>query len=190
MRFKSRDELQNRSLIVEIKSAKVEDGVTKGYFCDARLDESRINVDKIKTGEKTAQTNPHLSSTKREGVNPQTNEKYEYVSHDTYYQASQVDKMIEAAGNKNVTTKDGKHIIGITANLTPVASKNQTLIVKTNEPMGPTKNPYFGKNALERSNNVKAAAKEYAAAHKDAAKAVEAEMEAQAPEAEAGAELG
>lgn len=192
--LKREEALENRSLIVELGPEKFdEEGKKVGQYAEIQVDQSRMNPDKIRTGEKKAQTNPYLASKKVEGVNPKTKEHYEYTNHQRFYQASQIDAMVKAAGKKSVQVKDvnGKDhtVLGITANL--VNTKDHSLVVDTSKPMAPTKNPYFGKNVLDKQKAVTEAARDFADAQRNAQKnaptadkEVVAQAEAQAEQPE------
>ena len=85
---------QNVNLIVH-KSEKAvveKDGVLKGAYLDISVDQSLKNPEKVRTGEATADTNPHLVSFKKPHPNGG-----EYVSHTVFYAQSQIDAMETAA---------------------------------------------------------------------------------------------
>lgn len=187
MRFKEAEELKARNLIVqEAGTAYVKDeqgnptDKVKGHYAIVSLDQSLYKPDKIKSGEVKVDSNPFLAS--RVVNHPNGGQ---FVDHKVFYQASQWDKMVEAAGKK-VTEIDGKTVLGIQADITPVKSaekdangKNPTvMIVNTSEPMGPSKNMYFGKTVLDKQAAVTKAAKEVKAAQ-NAKAAPEVEAEAQ-----------
>ena len=193
MRFKKQEELKQRNLIVQEagtayakdKNGKPTDEV-KGHYAIVSLDQSLYKPDKIKSGEATVDTNPYLASKTVDHPNGG-----QFVDHKVFYQKSQWDKMVEAAGKKNVEI-DGKTVLGIQADITPVKSSEKdangktptVMIVNTAQPMGPSKNPYFGKTILDKQNAVTKAAKEVRAAQAETKTAPEVQAEAQT-EAEA-----
>lgn len=159
-------------LVVAKEKALVRDennkDVIKGRYLDVQVDQSLKNPDKVKSGEAEADTNPHLVSFTKEHNGNQ------YVSHAVYYAESQYQKMLEAAGKKNATLENGDTVLGIQADL--IKNTKGQVIVATDKPMEASKNRYFGKNVLDKQNNVISAAREHRDATKGATKAVESEV--------------
>lgn len=121
--------VKERSLIVIVP-----EGADKSrHPVDVQIDQSLFNPDKIASGAKSADPNPHLG-----------------LSSPQYYSPDQVVKMREAAGDKVFKAEiDGKmyEILGIKADLIR-ASNGKGFVVNTAAPMGPTANRQFGENTL------------------------------------------
>lgn len=177
--------MTQRNLIVDVyKKNKVVDkeGQTKGYYIDAQIDQSMKNPDKVRQGEAGKQApdaNPHLVSNKKESKF----DKGEYVDHRFYVTEGQLNQMYEAAGGakgktfkENEGTENERLIMGIQADL--IMNKDKEVVINTKKPMGPSKNPHFGRPVLEKQEAVTAAKKEYNASVKEQ-RAKEAEAEAQ-----------
>ena len=116
---------QGVNLIVHApaKGAVVKNGKETGRFLDVQVDQSLKSVDKIKSGEGKADTNPHLASFETEHPNGGT-----YVSHRVFYSASQVEAMANAAGDKKTKELDnGDTVYGIQADVMKNA-KGQLLV--------------------------------------------------------------
>lgn len=145
----------------------------KGRFLDVQVDQSLFPADKVATGEKSADTNPHLSSVQKDHPNGGI-----YVSHRTYYSEAQFQAITDAAGKKAATLENGDTVYGITADVMKNAKGD--LIINTKQPMSPTNNPFFGKNVLDKQAAVTDAAKAFKETERAAAK--------EAPEAEATVE--
>lgn len=165
MKFANINDLQNRSLIVEVKAPvykKDEYGEktneVKGCYLSVQIDQSLFPPDKVRTGEKKVDSNPYLASSERRHPQGGT-----YVSHDAYYSKSQYDAIVAAAGNNRYKTPDNKFILGIKANIVPVMSNDnkKILIINTKLPMGPTANRFFNGDTLEKAKLVNQAAKAY-----------------------------
>lgn len=164
----------------------VKEGNEKGKYIAFQVDQSLKNPDKVREGKTQADTNPYLVSNEVEEKNGK------YVSHDKFYQQSQIDKMMEAA---KVTTVEmnGKErtVIGLKADVFP--DKNEkgkpdfsNIVVNTKSDMSKTDNPRFGKTIIDKQASVNAAAKEHRAAEIKAKEAeLNAELEADGVEKEA-----
>lgn len=172
------------SLIVKLPAKGTlpgKDSKQSARFLEIQVDQSLKNPAKVASGESKADSNPYLVSYNK--TNPQTNSAY--TSHRDKYWESQFESIEKAAGDKAVTLDNGDKLYGITASLTKNAHGN--LIVDTNKSMGPTKNPRFGANVLDKQAAVTKAAKEVRAKEREADKqadAPEATAEAQEPTAE------
>lgn len=185
---------ENVSLIVRLPekgTIPATDEKKGARFLEIQVDQSLRNAEKVASGESKADTNPYLVSYKKEHPNGG-----EYVSHRDKYWENQF-QAIEAAAkdpdpkdpkhpnDKIVTLDNGDTLYGIQASLTKNARGN--LMIDTTKPMSRTRNPYFGRNILEKQEAVTKAAKEARAASREAAKSapepeVTAEAEAQAGE--------
>jgi hypothetical protein len=187
---------ENVSLIVKLPAKGVipaTDGKKGAFFLEIQVDQSLRNPDKVASGESKADTNPYLVSYDKEHPNGG-----KYVSHRDKYWENQF-KAIEAAAkdpdpkdpkhpnDKIVTLDNGDKIYGIQASLTKNARGN--LMIDTTKPMSRTRNPYFGRNTLEKQEAVTKAAKDARAASREAAKAApekenvaEAENQVEEPE--------
>jgi hypothetical protein len=173
---------QGVNLIVHApaKGVVMKDGKETGRFLDVQVDQSLKNADKVKSGEAQADSNPHLASYEAKGKQGNT-----FVSHRVFYSEKQMEAIKAAAGKKVATLENGDAVYGIKADVMK-NSKGQ-LLINTEHDMTPSKNPYFGKNVLDKQNAVTGAAKEYRTAQRAAeaeAKTPEVEAEAQAKEAE------
>lgn len=197
MRFSKPEELKKRNLIVKLDGtayAKDQDGkeildkdgkpTIRGYYAEVQLDQSLYKPDKVRSGEVQVDANPYLASHEQSHPNGGT-----FVQHKEFYQKSQVDAML--AATKKTVEIDGKTVFGIQADITPVKGTDgkTTMIINTSQEMGPSKNPYFGKNVLDKQAAVTTAAKEardaQRAAQKEAPEAqaeATAEVEAETPE--------
>ena len=187
---------ENVSLIVKLPAKgtiPAADGKKGARFLEIQVDQSLRNPDKVASGESKADTNPYLVSYDKEHPNGG-----KYVSHRDKYWENQF-KAIEAAAkdpepkdpkhpnDKIVTLDNGDKIYGIQASLTKNARGN--LMIDTTKPMSRTRNPYFGRNTLEKQEAVTKAAKDARAASREAAKAApekenvaEAENQVEEPE--------
>lgn len=185
---------ENVSLIVRLPekgTIPATDEKKGARFLEIQVDQSLRNVEKVVSGESKADTNPYLVSYKKDHPNGG-----EYVSHRDKYWENQF-QAIEAAAkdpdpkdpkhpnDKIVTLDNGDTLYGIQASLTKNARGN--LMIDTTKPMSRTRNPYFGRNILEKQEAVTKAAKEARAASREAVKSapepeVTAEAEAQAEE--------
>lgn len=164
--------LQDVSIIFEIAGKN-----EKGAYVIAQIDQSLKNPDKVREGKSIADTNPHLNSREVEHPNGGT-----YVDHGKFYQQSQIDKML--AGAKEAKTADGKSFYGALVNLG--INKDKEIYINTAKDIGPTKNPQFGANTLEKQEAVRAAARDYAAQKRaEKTKDVQAQAEAVEPTVEA-----
>lgn len=166
------------NLIVEDRGAYSKDGKEVGHFLDVQVDQSLKKADKILSGDAKADTNPHLVSTGVKGKDGNT-----FVSHSTFYSTSQYDKIMDAAGKKvfdaAVPGKDDTHKVAlVSADLTKNAKGS--LIINTAHDMAESKNPYGGKNILEKQSAVTAAAREFRDAQREKAAP---EAQAEAPQA-------
>lgn len=184
MNFRGNPELlKERNLIVqETAVAKDDDGKIKGRYVIAQIDQSLYNPKNVEAGKvPTIDSNPYIASHTKEHPNGGT-----YVAHEMYYNESQWQKMVEAAGKKS-TEIDGKTVLGIKADITQIKSPNkvvdgkkpQDLIINTAKPMGPTSNPRFGKTVLDKQAAVTTSAKAFAATQREA-KAAQMEKTAEA----------
>ena len=185
---------ENVSLIVRLPekgTIPATDEKKGARFLEIQVDQSLRNAEKVASGESKADTNPYLVSYKKDHPNGG-----EYVSHRDKYWENQF-QAIEAAAkdpdpkdpkhpnDKIVTLDNGDTLYGIQASLTKNARGN--LMIDTTKPMRRTRNPYFGRNVLEKQEAVTKAAKEARAASREAVKSapepeVTAEAEAQAEE--------
>lgn len=178
---------ENVSLIVKLPAkgtVPAADGKQGARFLEIQVDQSLRNADKVASGESKADTNPYLVS-----YNKEHPDGGKYVSHRDKYWENQFEAIEAAAkdpepkdpkhpNDKIVTLDNGDKIYGIQASLTKNARGN--LMIDTTKPMSRTRNPYFGRNTLEKQEAVTQAAKSERAVAREAAKS--------APEKEATAE--
>lgn len=151
--------LKDVNLIVSNMRPCEIDGKVTGQWLDVQVDYSLLSPDKVLSGDKKADSNPHLTNQKVKGK-----DGGEFVSHTAFYSNEQVAKIKEAAGKKVVQAKfpgkeESYETYGIQANLMQNAKKQ--LIINTAKDMAPTKNPYFGKNILEKQAKVVEAARAF-----------------------------
>lgn len=152
---------------------KDHDGAIKGRYLDVQIDQSLKNADKVKDGQSKADTNPHLASYDKDHPNGGT-----YVDHRIYYSESQYQKMVDAAGKKAASLENGDTVLGISADVRKNAQGH--LIVATDKPMAPSKNPHFGKTVLDKQAAVTTAAKEHRAKVRESEAEAEAQVQAEA----------
>lgn len=146
--------LENKNLIVY---RSFNDNAPSGMCTlTVQVDQSLLNFEKVKTGEKKADSNPYLTTmTLKNG----------FVTHALRYTEKQFEQIKKAAGDniRNVSLsqcsrKATGQIYGINASL--VITENG-FAIDTTKPMTETKNHWFGMNTLVKQNEVTKAAKEY-----------------------------
>ena len=182
MRAKGAGSLKDVSLIVIVPQGEL--GNTKtGKMIEIQKDQSLMNPDRVITGaqqkaamskqnskgeaQNVADTNPYLVSKER----TIENEKGEltYVDHKLNYATSQIDKIVEAAGDKNFELeKDGRMftVYGIKADLR-ITKDGKGFAVDTSKEMSPSDNKHFGIEMLEKQEAVTQAAKIFRDNHRD-----------------------
>lgn len=179
-KFEGKGSMTQQSLIVHmppngIVYAKDKEGNPtkgiKGRYLDIQLDQSLRKPEKIAQGQvKGIQKDPHLTNANAHFKAKDGKTKY-FTSHREFYSTEQIDKMQKAAGKKIVTGKDKSVTMGITANIMSKAPGH--FIINTSKEMGPTKNPYFGKNIMEKQDAVTKAMQDYSNKQYEAQKAAE-----------------
>lgn len=126
------------------------------FSLTVQVDQSLLNPDKVRSGEKKADSNPYLSTYKL---------KNGFVTHAMTYTKDQFDLIKKAAGGFKPIRNVVKgpivgYVYGINASLliTKIGFR-----IDTSKPMKKTKNPQFGTNVLIKQKAVTMAAKEYRA---------------------------
>lgn len=151
--LRGKDSHKGVSLIVEEVNKN-----DKGSILNVQIDQSLKNVDKLRSGEKKADSNPYIYT----GTSTYQNSKgkeVEAVQHTQFYSKSQVDKIME---NAKVAENNGKTFYGIKADLIVAKGENSLgkLVINTQNDIEPTQNKYFGKDTLAKQHEVTKVAKE------------------------------
>lgn len=165
-----------------------------GRYLTVQVDQSLLDPEKVRSGEKPADPNPYLN-TERKTWQDDKGEDRSFTDHSKFYHESVYQQMLAAASKgpkgdgkakkvASIETPRGAkmEILGIRGNLGKDSRTKEMFVLSGEDyPIVCNTNPKFGQTVLERQKAVTSAARDYRDAQREASKsAPAAEVEAQA----------